>query len=374
MAAGTRLKPSWKLGLGLAGLLIVLAGAAWLLKGGRKRPTGGRNTAAERESYVDLPESGVAWSRVVPLGTLPPPAAGDENRPFIDWEHLRNPILAEPDRMIKDPAVAWREGWFYIFASQRISGDQPWSYYRTRDFKDYERFDVQELHGGSPDLKLLDGRWILLRQNETTGADRRLFYSTSTDLLHWQPGGALAQNIQRGMRHIDGTLAAEGGFFYLGYKGEQQFFVTRSPSLAGPWETPRAVESGGWCENYQYLKIDGQWRLIATAHAPPGYQIKKNGYTGDLEPFIYTIRGAGRSLEDFARLENKTHLVVPWEDWNEQMHANSAFLCDWRRHDGYLYLFYAGANDRKSFEDRGHAKLGVVRSKDLVHWAAPGGN
>jgi hypothetical protein len=51
--------------------------------------------------------------------------------------------------------------------------------------------------------------------------------------------------------------------------------------------------------------------------------------------------------------------------------ADCAFLADWRQYDGYFYLFYAGSDDGDSFQLRGHGKIGVARSRDLVEWRAP---
>ncbi|HEV2500996.1 MAG TPA: hypothetical protein VGY31_15610, partial [Terriglobia bacterium] len=36
---------------------------------------------------------------------------------FIDWASLRNPVLAYPHWSIKDAAMAYRDGVFYIFFS-----------------------------------------------------------------------------------------------------------------------------------------------------------------------------------------------------------------------------------------------------------------
>ena len=53
-------------------------------------------------------------------------------------------------------------------------------------------------------------------------------------------------------------------------------------------------------------------------------------------------------------------------------HANSAFLCDASAlAGGYYYLFYAGSNELTRFDGWGHAKIGVARSTDLVHWQVP---
>jgi len=71
---------------------------------------------------------------------------------------------------------------------------------------------------------------------------------------------------------------------------------------------------------------------------------------------------------------------VPQDAWNRghtpgitHETANSGYLCDARKLDGYWYLFYAGSTELTEFDGRGHAKIGVVRSKDLQHWQVPPG-
>lgn len=72
-------------------------------------------------------------------------------------------------------------------------------------------------------------------------------------------------------------------------------------------------------------------------------------------------------------------LNIPQEGWNggdrkgsSYERANSAYLCDARPVDGYFYLFYAGSNETKRFNGRGHAAIGVARSADLITWNVPG--
>lgn len=44
-------------------------------------------------------------------------AASAQQKPFIDWKILKNPILSYPDWSIKDTALAYRDGTFYVFFS-----------------------------------------------------------------------------------------------------------------------------------------------------------------------------------------------------------------------------------------------------------------
>jgi hypothetical protein len=316
---------------------------------------------------------------------------GREGGPFINWSDLKNPVLSVPDRMLKDQAVVYFNGWFYVFCSIRFESGDPNRHdkipciYKTRDFRTYECLYDDDLNirwgstvkrgTGSPDLTYISGVWHMVRQSGPDGTGRRnIFYSMSDDLEDWGPSWQLNPGLRLNARRIDGALAYEGGYYFLGYKSRQRFRVTRSKTgeLDGRWLRSRSADAGGgWAENYQFIKIDGTWRMIATAR-DPDKPMSINDYTGSHEPFIYTMDGDGSELTHWTRWVDKRHLEVPLEDWNRVMHANSAYLCDWREYDGYFYLFYAGANDSESFERRGHGKIGVVRSRDLADWRLPG--
>lgn len=114
---------------------------------------------------------------------------------------------------------------------------------------------------------------------------------------------------------------------------------------------------------------EGRWRMIATARDPR--RPIDFGYMESHEPFVYELRGEGTTLEEWTEWVGKRQLQVPREEWNSLMHANSAYLCNWREHDGHFYLFYAGTN-QPTEEGRGHGRIGVVRSRDLVEWKLPG--
>ena len=328
----------------------------------------------------------VAWSFCNPA------MSRSEEQPekrFIDWAGLKNPVLALPDRAVKDQAVVYDQGWFYFFVSNRFEENdaetfrQKMAFYRTRDFKNYESFfdpDLIVSYQGrlgfpeSPDVTRIAGAWQMVFQSRFPGREHfRLYSSTSQDLRDWSPARELAPDNRPAQRQIDGALAEEGGYFYLGYKGRQKFYLTRSESqtLDGRWlPAERASAGGHWAENFQFIRLDGVWRLLATAAYPVGHSA--SGYTRHHEAFIYTLDGAGAELSDWTRWTRMTHLEIPAEAWNSVMIANSAFLCDWRGHDGYFYLFYAGSNDDVEFQKQSHAKIGVARSRDLTRWRLPG--
>jgi hypothetical protein len=323
---------------------------------------------------------------------------------FIPWAALRNPILARPDRMLKDQAVAYSEvdQQFYLLSSTRFEPTDPEAetkarvFFTTRNFKDYSEFTVAGLNMpgasfGSPDLTRIDGLWHLVYQKRPspTAETFRLFHTTSRDLHAWAEPQPLVLALAPDQSLIDGALAKEGAHFFLGFKQRQHqaFYVTglASAGLTGEWDKPQRALAGtndpndpiwGFAENYQFIKIDHVWRMIATGRDPEGLRCGTDArlyeYACSHEPFIYTLAGDGSQLRHWSRWRRKTRLRIPYEGWNSIMHANAAFLVDWRAYDGFFYLFYAGAQDGLRFERRGHAKIGVARSRDLIHWRLPG--
>jgi hypothetical protein len=326
-------------------------------------------------------------------------SAAERSQPaprFLDWAALRNPILARPDRALKDAAVAYHEGEFFLLASTRFESGDPRvpSFYRSRDLRHFEEYGDPDLAAsglsvGSPDLTFDGEIWTLVFQSPpqppgeggVSARARVLYRSESRDLVDWSaPVEIEIAGLDRAERNIDGALARHGDRAVLGWKREQSFVVAES---AGPWSFGRARPVAGelrfgpsslshaWAENFQFLDVDGAWLLIATARAP-GLPFTRHVYTGSHETYLYQMRGRGDATVDWTRWHCKQHVEIPHEDWNRAMHANSGFLADWRAHDGHFYLFYAGSADHDRFEGRGHAAIGVARSRDLVHWSVPG--
>jgi hypothetical protein len=273
---------------------------------------------------------------------------------------------------LKNQAVVFWNGWFWIFG--RIDTEYGSMCVRTRDFKRYICHEPRVTVGGAPRMIDHEGLWHALFQLEVPAAGRRIFYANSADLREWSTPREAWPLYRAKTRQIDAAIAWERGHFYAGFKSNQEFYVTRSKSSALDlqWEEPAPVESEGWCEAYQFIKIDGTWRMLATARAPAGYETGGNSYTGSHEPFLYTMAGDGTELAHWAKWTGKTHIALPFSDWNRVMHANAAYLCDWRAHDGWFYLFFAGANDDTTNRGRGHCKVGMARSRDLQKWHLPG--
>jgi hypothetical protein len=60
------------------------------------------------------------------------------------------------------------------------------------------------------------------------------------------------------------------------------------------------------------------------------------------------------------------------ESFNTDNVANAAALYDWRANDGFFYLIYAGRTERATYLHRGWNRIGLARSKDLIHWQPAG--
>jgi hypothetical protein len=327
---------------------------------------------------------------------------GTAQRPtthFVDWTAIRNPVLGLEDRAIKDQALVEHDGAFFVFASQRFEASDPNPpapvVFRTADFRAWEHLpwpwsETAEgpISAGSPDVVRIDGVWHATFQAEppaTVDPDaREIFHATSLDLLAWSPVVSLTRGLVANPI-IDGALARAGDGFLLVFKDrvEQRTYVTRTPGAAldGTWLPPLRAVAGsddpvtGFAENYQLVAIDGRQHAIATARDPepvrcghPIYDV----YTCSHEPYLYDVPAAGPSLEGWTAWTRRRQLRVPYEAWNRFMHANTGFLSDWRSYDGFFYLSYAGSDDGDSFDLRGHGRVGLARSRDLVHWRVPG--
>ena len=320
---------------------------------------------------------------------------------FVDWAALRNPVLELPEQALKDQALVFADGGFRLFGSLRFRAGDPeaattprW-FFRTRDLVDWEPFiGHPELNGpgvgpGSPDVGRLNGTWRMTFQRRPEASvdpdDREIFLSTSSDLDTWTAPVQLTSGLVADAPIIDGSLAWDGSRFVLGFKDRvrQTFQVARAlaPDLAGGFAPPERALAGeenpvtGFAENYQLTQVDDVWRLVATGRDPDPYRCENPVfavYTCSHEPFIYTLSGAPADFSSWTRWVRKRRLRVPFEAWNQVMHANTGFLSDWRAHDGFFYLSYAGSADGEQFDLRGHGKLGLVRSRDLVHWRLPG--
>jgi hypothetical protein len=214
-----------------------------------------------------------------------------------------------------------------------------------------------------------------------TGPQPKLYYRTSTNLETWSAPRPLALSLHPapGDRMIDAALAWTGHGLILGYKyglasgsTSQHFEIAWSPSgsLDGPWTLvgrPDIVVNGDTVENFEFVGIAGRWHLVATSN------------TFD-QPWMFELSGNPATPTSWLHWTGGRMLVIPGQSWDSgpglssvgYEHANSVFLCDARSVDGYYYATYAGSDELTHFGGWGHAKIGIARSTDLVHWQIPG--
>lgn len=300
---------------------------------------------------------------------------------FIAWKALRNPVLSYPTWSIKDAAMAYRNGTFYVFFSAFYEDHgQIRSHVvevSTRDFRKYSQpiFDFDGEEDGwigmcSPDVQPVGDQYVMTFNSwgDKPGELNGLFYETSADLMHWSRRLPLGADVTAGQRAIDAAVAHSGGGYYLIWKQGQHHMKPRiafAKSLDGPF---RFVETGDLSlsmkdghddglihENYEFLEVDGRWRLLATDYNPPS-------------PRLYSLE----NKSDWLTWRDGYELNIPKESFNTDNVANAAALYDWRKHDGYFYLIYAGRTEHETYLKRGWNRLGLARSKDLIQWEAAG--
>jgi len=308
----------------------------------------------------------------------------------IPWAQLRNPILSYRDSAAKDVAVRLVDGAWHLFFSSLSAHPVHWRIGSTTsaDLRTWSKLAVwpdQPATDGlaSPDItQAPDGTFVITYQSDPgdVGGSAKLYYRTSHDLVTWSRAKPLARTLhpRTADRMIDSALAFVGHGVFLGYKygqatgNEKQAFeiaYSASGSLDGPWRLigrPAISQFGDTVENYEFLEIDGRWRLIATTN------------TFD-RPYVATLGGAPDNPRSWLDWIDGRVLNIPAEAWNSApgptsvTHevANAVYLCDARVLDGHYYAFYAGSDELTEFGGWGHAKIGIARSTDLVHWEVP---
>ena len=311
----------------------------------------------------------------------------------IPWSTLRNPILSYPDTAAKDVAVRLAGGRWHLFFSSvanAANGAVHWSIGTTSssDLRDWSPLalwpDQRATEGlASPDIvRAPDGRYVVTYQSNPgdVGGAAKLYYRTSRDLAHWSDAKPLARALHPGAddRMIDAALAYVGTGVVLAYKygladgsERQAFEIAFSPSgsLDGPWTLvgrPSVSVFGDTLENYEFVRLDGRWHLVATSN------------TLD-RPYLATLDGPPSDPQSWLHWIDGRVLNIPAEAWNSApglsgvTHevANAIYLFDGRAIDGHEYVFYAGSPELTAFGTWGHAAIGIARSTDLVHWSVP---
>jgi len=327
-----------------------------------------------------------------------------ENRsgpaPKVAWAQLRNPILSEPDAGVKDQALVWAAGeWHMLFSY--VTNDVPTPGAEHWDIASATSADLAQwsapapwpaqagvLGVASPDIvRSPTGLFVATYDSDpggTDGSQSKLYYRTSTDLETWSAPEPLALSLHPAPadRMIDPALAWTGHGLILGYKdgsSSQHFEIawSRSGSLAGPWTSvgrPDIVVNGDTLENFEFVAVAGRWHLVATSN------------TFD-QPWIFQLSGDPSTPSSWLHWSGGRMLVIPGGSWDSGPglssvgfeHANSVFLCDddaGAQQDNagadYYYVTYSGSDELTHFGGWGHAKIGIARSTDLVHWQVPG--
>jgi len=308
--------------------------------------------------------------------------------PAIPWTRLHNPILRYPDRAVKDPALMWAGGrWHALFGAVDREGHWAIGISTSADLHGWSAPTVvphdPALEGeASPDVaRAPDGSYVVTYQSfvhDAGGAAPKLYTRTTTDFRSFSPPRALGRELHPGPddRMIDAALAWTPAGLLLAYKygaadGKQAFELARSVTgtLDGPWTLvgrPDITLYDNTIENYQFLRLEGRWRLLATSNAFD-------------RPYLFDLVGKPRDPRSWLEWSHGRRLRIPIEPWNRGRgltgvtyeHANSAYLIDGRAIGGRYYLVYADSPEITTFGGAGHAQLGVARSRDLEHWSVP---
>lgn len=345
---------------------------------------------------------------------------GSGPAPKVAWAQLRNPMLSEPDAGVKDQALVWADGaWHMLFSY--VTNDVPTPGAEHWDIASATSADLNQWSApapwpaqtgvvgvASPDIvRSPTGVFVATYDSDpggTDGSQSKLYYRTSTDLETWSAPEPLALSLHPapGDRMIDPALAWTGHGLILGYKdgtasnsnststsspssgasSSQHFEIAWSPtgSLTGPWRyvgRPDIVVNGDTIENFEFVAVAGSWHLVATSN------------TFD-QPWIFELSGDPNTPSSWLHWTGGRMLVIPGQSWDSGPgvssvgfeHANSVFLCDDpagpagasgdNSGAGYYYVTYSGSDELTHFGGWGHAKIGIARSTDLVHWQDPG--
>ena len=301
---------------------------------------------------------------------------------------MRNPILSYQSRAVRDIAVRLLGGRWHLFFTG-VAGTTPdwglasatsadWSSWTPPT---YWRPQPGTSGLASPDVtRAPGGTYVMTYQSDPGQTDptgpAKLYYRTSPDLVHWSAPHRLAPAIHPAAadRTIDAALAWTPHGLVLGYKfgsNQQHFEIawSSSGSLAGPWRyvgRPNITVYGDTIENYQFLRLDGTWNLLATT----------NNFD---RPWLFSLQGNPEQPDGWLNWSSGRELEVPVEAWNSGVGlpgtnyeiANSAYLCDARQVDGWFYLLYVGTDEDSTYGGWGHTRMGVARSRNLMSWEVP---
>jgi Glycosyl hydrolases family 43 len=305
--------------------------------------------------------------------------------PSALWAGLRNPIYAHDGWSVKDVAmVLLGDTYHFYFSAFFADAGMERCHVATTSSTDLKTFAAATvmfdgkadgwLGMCSPDLQMIGAQYVMTFNSwgDLAGKPNQLFYATSADLGTWSAARPLGAALTGGKRAIDAAIGNDNGRLFLFWKeriGADRTRLAVATSLDGPWRfvgdgLPALLATGGrdnglTHENFQFMRIDGKWQLLSTDYTPHA-------------PWIYAMAGAGTDENDWLSWQNGVRMQVATESFNTDYQANAAFLADWRAHDGYFYLVYAGRTEGTSHAGRGDNRLGLSRSKDLKSWSPAG--
>ncbi len=295
--------------------------------------------------------------------------------PAIDWSALANPILSFPSVGVKDQALQWSGGaWHMLYSDMTQTRAAPHVRFSVAissspDLRHWTSPRVIAEDAASPDIVRSPSGTFIVTYQTPHGLEYRT--SSTASLRSW----SVAHPLGHGLAHrmIDGALAFTGRGVILGFKAgttTQHFEIAWAPTLSGTFHVigrPDIVLYDDTVENDEFVTVAGSWHLVATSN------------TLD-QPFLFTLGpGDPATPSTWLHWSAGQSLTVPSQSFDSGSgissvtfeHANSAFLCVGPQ--GEDYLTYAGSTELTSFGGWGHARIGIARSSDLVHWQVPPG-
>jgi hypothetical protein len=293
----------------------------------------------------------------------------------IDWSALQNPILSFPTVGVKDQALQWSGGeWHMLFSDMTETKAAPYVHFSVAvssspDLRRWTSPRVVADDAASPDIVRSPSGIFIVTYHTPQGLAYRT--SSNASLQSWSAPHPLGRGLAH--RMIDAALAFTGHGVILGFKAgttTQHFEIAWAPALSGTFRVvgqPDIDVYNDTVENYEFVTVDGAWHLVATSN------------TLD-QPFLFALGpGDPATASTWLHWSTGQSLTVPSEAFNSASgissvhfeHANSAFLCVGPQGDDYLT--YAGSTELTQFGGWGHARIGIARSSDLVHWQIPQG-
>jgi hypothetical protein len=291
----------------------------------------------------------------------------------IEWSALRNPILSFAHVGVKDQALQWAGGaWHMLYSDMTETKSPPYVRFSvaissSADLTHWTSPRIIATTAASPDIVRAPSGLFVVTYQTPSGLEYRT--SRKASLRFWSPAHPLGHGLAS--RMIDAALAFTGRGVILGFKAgttSQHFEIAWSPTLSGTFHLvgqPDIEIYNDTVENYEFVTTEGTWRLVATSN------------TLD-QPFIFTL-GPGDPMVPSTWLHwvNGRQIAIPSQPFNSSSgissvnyeHANSAFLCVGP--NGENYLTYAGSTELTTYGGWGHARIGIVRSNDLINWQAP---